>query len=119
MAKLSRAPALKTATGLRETEFVGKEQVRLSWVKSEAVLAALLTLANGGDNLSVYIPLFAVQRVFVPLYVTVFGVMTAIWCWFGYLLTNQRLVRDKLKRNAGMIVPWVLIALGLKVLLEA
>jgi cadmium resistance protein CadD (predicted permease) len=119
LAKLSRARPLKTATGLRETEFVGKEQVRLSGVKSEAALAAVLTLANGGDNLSVYIPLFAVQRVFVPLYVAVFGVMTAIWCWFGYLLTNQRLVRDKLKRNAGMIVPWVLIALGLKVLLEA
>jgi len=119
LAKLSRTPPLKTATSLRETEFVGKEQVRLCWVKSEAALAAILTLANGGDNLSVYIPLFAVQRVFVPLYVAVFGVMTAIWCWFGYLLTNQRPVRDKLKRHAGRIVPWVLIALGLKVLLEA
>jgi cadmium resistance protein CadD (predicted permease) len=118
LAKIFRTPRLKAATDPKETEFVGKEQVRVSWVKSEAALAALLTLANGGDNLSVYIPLFAVQRSFVPLYVTVFGVMTGIWCFFGYLLTNQRPFRDKLKRYAGMIVPWVLIALGLKVLLE-
>jgi len=119
LAKIFRTPLLKAATDPKETEFVGKEQVRVSWVKSEAALAALLTLANGGDNLSVYIPLFAVQRSFVPLYVTVFGVMTGIWCFFGYLLTNQRPFRDQLKRYAGMIVPWVLIALGLKVLLEA
>jgi cadmium resistance protein CadD (predicted permease) len=114
-----RTPLLKPATDPKETEFVGKEQVQVAWVKSEAALATLLTLANGGDNLSVYIPLFAVQRTFVPLYVMVFGVMTGIWCFFGYFLTNQRLLRDKLKWYAGMIVPWVLIALGLKVLFQA
>ena len=101
-----------------EKEFLGKERLRVPRMKSEWALAALLTVANGGDNLSVYIPLFAVQRTFVPLYVTVFGVMTGIWCFFGYFLTNHRLLRDKLKRHASTIVPWVLIFLGLKVLLR-
>jgi len=119
LARRLRTPLSKPATNPKEIEFVGKEQVRVFWVKSEAALAAVLTLANGGDNLSVYIPLFAVQRAFVPLYVAVFGVMTALWCFLGYLLTNQRRFRDKLKRYAGIIVPWVLIVLGLKVLLEA
>ena len=118
LAKITGSPLLKSAPDPNKTEFVGKEQVRVSWVKSEAALAALLTLANGGDNLSVYIPLFAVQRKFVPLYITVFAVMTGLWCFFGYCLTNQRPFRDKLKRYAGLIIPWVLIALGLKVLLQ-
>jgi len=118
LAKITGSPLLKSAPDPNKTEFVGKEQVRVSWVKSEAALAALLTLANGGDNLSVYIPLFAVQRTFVPLYITVFAVMTGLWCFFGYCLTNQRPFRDKLKRYAGLIIPWVLIALGLKVLLQ-
>ena len=118
LAKITSSPLLKSAAEPNKTEFVGKEQVRVSWVKSEAALAALLTLANGGDNLSVYIPLFAVQRKFVPLYITVFAVMTGLWCFFGYCLTNQRPFRDKLKRYAGLIIPWVLIALGLKVLLQ-
>ena len=118
LAKITSSPLLKSAAEPNKTEFVGKEQVRVSWVKSEAALAALLTLANGGDNLSVYIPLFAVQRTFVPLYITVFAVMTGLWCFFGYCLTNQRPFRDKLKRYAGLIIPWVLIALGLKVLLQ-
>src|SRR5215471_17422781 len=117
LAKGFKMPLAKSVPCLEEGEFLGKEQLRVSWMKSEWALAALLTVANGGDNLSVYIPLFAVQRTFVPLYVTVFGVMTALWCFLGYLLTHQRRFRDKLKRYAGIIVPWVLIVLGLKVLL--
>jgi cadmium resistance protein CadD (predicted permease) len=118
LAKGFKVPMGKSVPCLEEGEFFGKEQLRVPWMKSEWALAAVLTVANGGDNLSVYIPLFAVQRTFVPLYVTVFGVMTGIWCFFGYFLTNHRLLRDKLKRHAATIVPWVLIILGLKVLLQ-
>jgi cadmium resistance protein CadD (predicted permease) len=105
------------AADLKEAEFVGLEQLRVARMNSGTALATLLTVANGGDNLSVYIPLFAVQRVFVPLYVAVFGAMTVIWCFFASLLTNHHLFRDKLKGYARVIVPWILIALGMKVLL--
>jgi cadmium resistance protein CadD (predicted permease) len=118
LAKGFKVPIAKSMLRPKEEEFFGKEYLRVPWMKSEWAPAALLTMANGGDNLSVYIPLFAVQHTFVPLYVTVFGVMTGIWCFFGYFLTNHRLFRDKLKRHAATIVPWVLILLGLKVLLQ-
>ena len=119
LAKGFKVPLAQSVLCLKEEEFFGKEQLRAPWTKSEWALAALLTVANGGDNLSVYIPLFAVQHTIVPLYIIVFAVMTAIWCFFGYFLTNHRLFRDKLKRHAATIVPWVLILLGLKVLLQA
>ena len=119
LAKGFKVPLAQSVLCLKEEEFFGKEQLRAPWMKSEWALAALLTVANGGDNLSVYIPLFAVQHTIVPLYIIVFAVMTAIWCFFGYFLTNHRLFRDKLKRHAATIVPWVLILLGLKVLLQA
>jgi cadmium resistance protein CadD (predicted permease) len=118
LAKGYRVPIAESVLCRKKGEFFGNQQLRVPWMKSEWALAALLTVANGGDNLSVYIPLFAVQHTFIPLYVTVFGVMTGIWCFFGYFLTNQRLFRDKLKRHAPRIVPWVLILLGLKVLLQ-
>jgi cadmium resistance protein CadD (predicted permease) len=35
------------------------------------------------------------------------------------LLTNHHLFRDRLKRYSGIVVPWILIALGMKVLLQA
>jgi cadmium resistance protein CadD (predicted permease) len=116
--KLFRTRSLKPAADPKESEFVGKEQMRVRWMHSEAALATLLTLANGGDNLSVYIPLFVVQREFVPLYVAVFGVMTGIWCVLGYFLTNHRLFHDQLRRYARFAIPWVLIGIGLKVLLQ-
>jgi cadmium resistance protein CadD (predicted permease) len=109
---------VKSLPCLKQGEFFGKEQLRVPRLKPQWALAALLTVANGGDNLSVYIPLFAVQRPFVPLYITVFGLMTGIWCFFGYFLTSHRLFREKLKRHAATIVPWVLIVIGMKVLLQ-
>jgi cadmium resistance protein CadD (predicted permease) len=118
LAKGYKVPIAKSVLCPKKGEFFGNQRLRVPWMKSEWALAALLTVANGGDNLSVYIPLFAVQHTFIPLYVTVFGVMTGIWCFFGYLLTNHRLFRDKLNRHAARIVPWVLILLGLKVLLQ-
>jgi cadmium resistance protein CadD (predicted permease) len=114
--KLFRTRSLKPAADLKGSGFIRKEQMRVPWMRSEVALATLLTLANGGDNLSVYIPLFAVQREFVPLYVAVFGVMTAIWCLLGYFLTNHHLFHDQLRRYAGFTIPWILIGIGLKVL---
>jgi cadmium resistance protein CadD (predicted permease) len=117
--KLFRTRSLKPAAGPKESEFVGKEQIRVPWMHSEVALATLLTLANGGDNLSVYVPLFAVQREFVPLYAAVFGVMTAVWCLLGYFLTNNHIFHNRLRRYAGFAIPWILIGIGLKVLWQA
>jgi cadmium resistance protein CadD (predicted permease) len=118
LAKVLGRSGGKRLPWLKRPEFVGREQLRISWLKSKAALAALLTVANGGDNLSVYVPLFALQGACVPLYVMSFGVMTAIWCWIGYSLTKHSLFRGKLKRHAEVIVPWVLILLGVKIVLN-
>jgi cadmium resistance protein CadD (predicted permease) len=117
--KLFRTRSLKPTANPKESEFVGKEQMRVPWMHSEVALATLLTLANGGDNLSVYVPLFAVQREFVPLYVAVFSAMTAVWCLLGYILTNHPIFHDQLRRYAGLTIPWILIGIGLKVLWQA
>jgi cadmium resistance protein CadD (predicted permease) len=109
----------KPVAPLQEAEFVGRTQLHIPQVKSGTALATVLTIANGGDNLSVYIPLFAMQRAFVPLYVAVFSVMTVLWCFVAYLLTNHDLFRDKLNRYARILGPCILIAIGAKVLLAA
>ena len=46
-----------------------------------ALSVAAVTIANGGDNLAVYVPLFATQPGAAwPLIVAVFAVLTAVWC---------------------------------------
>jgi cadmium resistance protein CadD (predicted permease) len=108
-------PGSSLTTGDR-SDFVGKENLRFGWARSEAVLVTLLTLANGGDNLSVYIPLFSIQRTLIPLYALVFGVMTALWCFLGYYLTSHGRFGKMVKRYGRFVVPFVLIGIGLNVL---
>jgi cadmium resistance protein CadD (predicted permease) len=101
---------------LSSSEFVGPEQ--LNWTKSRyaAWTVMILTVANGGDNLSVYIPLFSVQLGMLPIYLTVFALMTGLWCLLAYHLTNHPLLRERLKRYGRILIPFVLVGIGLRVL---
>jgi len=76
----------------------------------------LLTIANGGDNLSVYVPLFATHRAFVPVFLLVFTFLTGLWCMLGYFITNHPLVREGLRKYGRIITPFVLVGIGLNVI---
>ena len=113
---LFKASARPGSSDRNRLDFVGKEQLRSGWARSEIAFVALLTIANGGDNLSVYIPLFSIQRGFIPLYTLVFGLMTAVWCWLSYYLTSHRLFGNRVKRYGRFVIPFILIGIGLNVL---
>jgi cadmium resistance transport/sequestration family protein len=106
-----------------EKENEEKEQVRRS--SSDGVIAALLsvatvTAANGGDNIGIYTPLFAVstlQKLLILL--TVFYILIALWCWLGYLLSKQPQVAYTLTNYGHIVVPVVLIGLGIYILFES
>lgn len=83
---------------------------------SQVLAVAGVTVANGGDNLGVYIPLFAREPRLIPLYVGVFAVMTSLWCLLGYRLVRNRVIGDRLRRYGHVTLPVVLIALGLWIL---
>lgn len=86
--------------------------------KGRVLSVALLTVANGGDNLGLWIPLFAgyspAQRFAA---VAVFAVMTGLWCFLGRQLSNLPGVAGFLQRHGRTLVPWVLMLLGLYILL--
>jgi cadmium resistance transport/sequestration family protein len=81
---------------------------------------AAVTVANGGDNISIYIPLFAGSN-FVRLAVilSVFFVMVGVWCATAYRLTRQPAIARVLSRYGEAVVPFVLIGLGLFILYES
>jgi cadmium resistance protein CadD (predicted permease) len=83
---------------------------------AQAFTVAGVTLANGGDNLGVYIPLFATAPQAIITYVLVFAVMTAAWCALGYLAVNNPLIGSRIRRHGHVLLPVVLIALGLYIL---
>ena len=71
----------------------------------QGVLAtAALTVANGGDNLGVYIP-------------AVFALMTGLWCLLAVQLAKLPAVQQVIRRWKRYLVPAVLFVLGISILL--
>jgi len=79
-----------------------------------------VTLANGADNISVYVPLFANHSlVDVVVINVVFGVLVGVWLYVGYRLVRYPSVARLLERYGERLVPYVFILLGLYILLES
>lgn len=87
--------------------------------RAQVIATAGLTVAAGGDNLGVYIPLFASARSEVPLYVAVFGVLTLAWFRLAQWLADGRWSLARIGALGGAVSPVVLTALGLRMLASA
>lgn len=80
---------------------------------------AAVTAANGGDNIGVYVPLFATRSLDERLVIiAVFAGMTALWCLVAHHLVNHRALGAPIRRYGHWLLPWVLIAIGIAILLE-
>lgn len=81
---------------------------------------AAVTVANGGDNISIYVPLFANSNVAtIGVILSVFLIMIAVWCGIAYYLTRHSVIAHYLTRYGHRLVPFVLIGLGVFILLES
>ena len=85
---------------------------------SLAISTAVITIANGADNIGVYMPLLASYTAAqVAVTAAVFMLMTAVWCLVSRRLANLPLLRSTLTRYRHIAVPIVLIALGVYILI--
>ncbi|MCC5643942.1 cadmium resistance transporter [Nostoc sp. CHAB 5824] len=79
-----------------------------------------VTIANGGNNIGIYVPLFAssnLPSLSVILCVCYFSV--GVWCFLSYNLTRNPLMVPVLTRYGRKIFPFVLIYLGLSILIKS
>jgi cadmium resistance protein CadD (predicted permease) len=109
---LVRGPAATASGGAGDAQ----DEPRARASRFKALAVASVTVANGGDNLGVYIPLFSKSPALIPLHAAVFAVMTGLWCALGFYLVNNRLLGDLLRRYGRIALPFVLIGLGLWIL---
>lgn len=80
---------------------------------------SLLTIANGADNIGVYIPLFAGYDLGqMTIVIVIFALMIALWCFMGKKLSDLPVLRNLLIKNRHIIVPVVLISLGIYILIK-
>lgn len=85
-----------------------------------ALAVAALTLANGGDNIGVYLPMFAHASAAQTLVIlSVFAAMVALWCGLAWRLTHAAALGRVLGHHGPRLMPVVLIGLGLSVLWQA
>ena len=76
-------------------------------------LVAIRTIANGGDNIAVYIPLFAGQsRSAEILTCFVFAVLVGVWCLGVRWMVEHSTLGAPIRRWGQWITPIVLISLG-------
>jgi cadmium resistance transport/sequestration family protein len=89
------------------------------FLSGEVYTVAAVTVANGGDNIGIYIPLFASGTlVQFGLILIIFYVMIGIWCYLAFLLTRYPALAQFLTHYGEKITPWVLIGLGIFILIE-
>ncbi|WP_328499013.1 cadmium resistance transporter [Streptomyces sp. NBC_00414] len=80
---------------------------------------AAVTFANGGDNIGVYVPVFATAGVGgMSVYAVVFLLLVAVWCFAGRFFATRPVIAEALARWGHILLPVVLIAIGLLILVQ-
>ena len=78
---------------------------------------ALVTIANGADNIGIYVPLFASFTMKqMAAAAVVFLLLNGLWCWIADKLVSLPLLRTALDQGKAFIVPLVYLLLGLYIL---
>lgn len=84
-----------------------------------ATKVAGVTFANGGDNVGVYVPVFATSGIAgTAVYSAVFLVLVGVLCVVGRAVAGHPTVARALDRWGHVLLPVVLIVLGMVILVE-
>lgn len=94
-----------------------EEEVKKS--KKDGILkVASITIANGGDNLGIYIPLFSsMNKEALLITMIIFTLLTGLWCYIGFKLSKNSFIEEKLEKYKSVAVPIVFICIGLYILI--
>ncbi|MGB9937282.1 MAG: cadmium resistance transporter [Methanobacterium sp.] len=110
---------IKELLKLRKHKEISEElNKEIKYNKSSIFKVSLVTISNGGDNIGIYMPLFATISDYELLTVLfIFFLMIAIWCFISHSLVNHRFLSSKIEKYGHLIFPFVLIGIGIYVLL--
>jgi cadmium resistance protein CadD (predicted permease) len=89
-------------------------QAGSSWLTVAAV-----AIANGSDNIAVYVPLYAGHSADACALISlVFVVMIGIWCAGAVWLVNHPLLGAPIRRYGTALLPFILLVIGVSVIVE-
>ena len=89
-------------------------------VKPEIISVALVGVANGADNIGVYIPLFTgYSSIQVIITIIVFVLMMAVWCFLGEKITDFPKIKAIIQTYKYFAVPAVFVGLGIYIIIKS
>jgi cadmium resistance protein CadD (predicted permease) len=96
------------------------EPTRKARAGSRVIAVALVTIANGADNVAAYVPYFATTtRVWqLAIVIGVFAAMTGLWCFVAHRLVHHPMLGNPIRRYGSVLLPFVLMALGVYLFIE-
>lgn len=97
-----------------------KKYVLASIISPATLSIASITIANGADNIGIYIPLFvnltATNLVFT---ICIFLMMVFVWVKIAEYLVQHPRLKNTLARYNHVLFPCILIGLGIYILIES
>lgn len=91
-----------------------------SFLSPQTYSVAAVTMANGSDNISIYVPLFASSTGSSLLTIlSVFFALVGVWCYAAYKLTNLRTIAELVTTYGNQLVPFILMGLGILILVKS
>ncbi|MCY7321123.1 MAG: cadmium resistance transporter [Phormidesmis sp. CAN_BIN36] len=97
-----------------------KASTLAEFLAPQSYQVAAVTIANGGDNIGIYLPLFArSDLVSLSVILSVFLMMVGMWCYIANQLVRHPIVARVFMRYGSAIVPFVLIGLGVFILIDS
>lgn len=91
-----------------------------NFINPSVVKVAAVTIANGADNIGIYIPVFASMSIAdILITVIIFLFLVALWCFVSTRLAEYPFIERNIKKNKYIFVPVVFIGLGIFILIES
>jgi cadmium resistance transport/sequestration family protein len=90
------------------------------WLAPQTCGIAAITIANGSDNIGIYVPLFAASdsRSLIVTLVT-FLVLVGVWCYLAYKLVSWHFLARIIPSYSQNLIPCIFIALGVFIVKES
>jgi cadmium resistance transport/sequestration family protein len=91
----------------------------MSFLSPQIYSVSAITIANGSDNVGIYMPLFA-NTIIDDLLIIVctFLLLVGVWCFMTYKLTCQPIIANVITQYGKNFVPFILISIGVFIVLD-
>jgi cadmium resistance transport/sequestration family protein len=106
---------------LKGEEKEGEDEVMESAHKFSSLVLSLmfLTIACGGDNIGIYVPLFSsITSAEIRVTIAVYFILVAVLCFISYRIARFKHIGETIEKYERIIVPVIFIGLGIMILVE-